>query len=185
MTREEERIIVEHIIQGDEKVLFDLYRTYQKQLHSFIYKKVSDNALAEELSQDIFLQFIESLRDFRFESSLKTFLFTIARNKVIDYFRKKKLKKILFSALPAFVVEGLASVVMDDEIEKKQLQEKIDLTLESLPHDYQLVLRLKYIDNKSVKYIAQMLVKTFKSTESLIFRARKAFIEAYKSSDSV
>jgi RNA polymerase sigma-70 factor (ECF subfamily) len=183
MTREEEKHLVDGIIQGDEKKLFELYRTYKKQLYLFVNRKVSDSALAEDLAQEIFLQFIESLRDFRFQSSLKTFLFTIARNKVIDYFRKKKLKKILFSALPQFVVEGLASVVMDDDLEKKQLQEKIDRTFESLPHDYALVLRLKYIDNKSVKHIAEVLLKTFKSTESLIFRARKAFIEAYQSSE--
>ncbi|MCB0753430.1 MAG: RNA polymerase sigma factor, partial [Ignavibacteriae bacterium] len=109
----------------------------------------------------------------------KTFLFTIARNKSIDYIRKKKIKRILFSALPSFVVEGLASVVMEDELEKKEVQQKIESTLQKLPHEYQIILRLKYMENKSVDHIAETLVKTFKSTESLLFRARKAFIKVY------
>ena len=95
--------------------------------------------------------------------------------------RKKKIKRILFSALPHFVVEGLSSVMMDDELEKKQLQQNIEHTFHKLPRDYQLILRLKYIENRSVRYIAGRLVRTFKSTESLLFRARNAFKQIYKS----
>lgn len=176
--------LVEKIIARDEKAIFTLYTTYHKPLVNFINKKINNKQLAEELAQDIFLQCIESLRDFRFQCSLKTFLYTIARNKTIDYMRRKKIKRILFSALPAFVVEGLSSVVMDDELEKKELQQKIEKTFDELPHEYQIILRLKYMENRSVKHISEKLVKTFKSTESLLFRARKAFIKTYLSSPS-
>jgi RNA polymerase sigma-70 factor (ECF subfamily) len=176
-----EKELVQKIISRDEKSLFHLYKTYHKQLHNFIYKKLQDHQLAEEIAQDVFLEFIESLRDFRYQCSLKTFLFTIARNKSIDYMRKKKIKKILFSALPSFVVEGLSAVLPDDTLEKKVVEEKIEDTLHTLPREYQLILRLKYIENKSVEYIAENLVKTFKSTESLLFRARRAFIKVYRS----
>jgi RNA polymerase sigma-70 factor (ECF subfamily) len=181
MIHENEKQLVAAITRGDEKSLLEIYNAHHKALFQFVYHKVGDKQLAEELTNDIFLQFIESLRDFRFQASLKTFLFTIARNKIIDYFRKKKIKKILFSALPSFVVDGLASVVMEDELDQKELSEKIDMTLESLPHEYQVVLRLKYMEQKSVHHIAEVLVKTFKSTESLLYRARRAFMEAYQS----
>ncbi len=176
-----EQVLVEKIISRDEKSLFSLYKIYHKPLHNFVYGKLKDHPLAEELAHDIFLEFIESLRDFRFQCSLKTFLYTIARNKVIDHIRKKKIKKILFSALPAFVVEGLSAVLPDDTLEKKVVEQKIEDTLHTLPREYQLILRLKYIENKSVAYIAENLVKTFKSTESLLFRARRAFIKVYRS----
>lgn len=179
MNKETDAIIVEKLIAHDEKALFSLYKQYRTPLYNFIFNKLRDKQVAEELTQDIFIDFIESLRDFRFQSSLKTFLYTIARNKAIDYMRRKKIKRILFSALPAFIVEGLASVVMDDEIEKKELQQKIESTLQQLPHEYEIILRLKYMENKSVGHISGKLLKTFKSTESLLFRARKAFIKAY------
>lgn len=179
MSKETEAKLVEKLISHDEKALFSFYKIYKTSLYNFIYKKLGDKQVSEELIQDVFLEFIESLRDFRYQCSVKTFLFTIARNKTIDYMRKKKIKRILFSALPSFVVESLASVVMDDELEKKEVQQKIESTLQKLPHEYQIILRLKYMENKSVDHIAEKLVKTFKSTESLLFRARKAFVKVY------
>lgn len=179
MNTETDVIIVEKLIARDEQALFSLYKKYHTPLVNFINKKLNDKHLAEELAQDIFINVIESLRDFRYQCSLKTFIYTIARNKVIDHIRRKKIKRILFSALPPFVVEGLATVVMDDEIEKKEIQQKIESTFKKLPHEYQIILRLKYMENKSVGNISEQLLKTFKSTESLLFRARKAFIKTY------
>lgn len=174
-----ERLIIDKLLSGDRKTLDSLYHAYSKHLYNFAYIRIPEKHVAEELAQDIFLQFLESARDFRFQSSIKTFLFTIARNKVIDYIRKKKVKKIFFSHMPSFVVEGLVSVV-DDSLERKDLQQRLEKTFNELPHDYQLVLRLKYIDEMPVTEIAEELSRTFKSTESLLFRARRAFIEIYQ-----
>ena len=174
--------LVHKLVEGDEKALYELYSTYKQALYNFIYKRLRDEALTEEILQDVFIQALESLRDFRFQSSVKTFIYTIARNKIIDYIRKKKIKKVIFSTLPAYVVEGLTQVDFNEEIEKKELQQKLERTFSELPHEYQVILRLKYIENKSVHFIAETLVKTFKSTESLLYRARRAFIKAYSTS---
>ena len=176
-----ERLLIEKLQQKDPQALHTLYKSYHSELCSFVTNRLSDPQIAEELTQDILIQFLESIRDFRFQCSVKTFLFTIARNKVIDHIRKKKVKKVLFSHLPSFIVDGLATVVMDEDLERHELTQKLEHTFNELPHDYQLVLRLKYIDNKSVKEISEVLVRSFKSTESLLFRARKAFIEIYSS----
>lgn len=178
----EDRKIVEHIVNRDERAFLLFYKTHYKSLHHFVSKQIYDQAVAEELTHDIFMGFLESLRDFRFQSSLKTFLFSIARNKVIDTIRKKKIKKLLFSALPSYFVEGLVKVFIDDELEKKELIDKMKKTFESLPHDYEVVLRLKYIEEKPVKDISEDLALSFKATESLLFRARKAFVKAFNSS---
>jgi len=180
MKRDIDYPLIHKIIDRNERGLYELFQKYHSPVYNFVYKQLKDRAVADELTQDIFVSIIESLRDFRFQCSLKTFIFTIARNKIIDHFRKKKIKRILFSALPHFVVEGLNAVMMDDDLEKKQLQEDIENTFHKLPRDYQLILRLKYIENRSVRYIATRLLRTFKSTESLLFRARNAFKQIYK-----
>jgi RNA polymerase sigma-70 factor (ECF subfamily) len=150
-------------------------------VHGYVAKRISQPAIAEEITQEIFISFLERLRDFRFQSSVKTFIYAIARNKVVDYYRKKKIKSILFSRLPTFVVERLSPVFMEDEIDKQELQQKLSNTFAKLPHDYELVLRLKYIEEQSVKDIAAQLTKTRKSTESLIYRARHAFMQVFSS----
>ncbi|MFN4212969.1 MAG: RNA polymerase sigma factor [Microgenomates group bacterium] len=177
----QDKDLLEKLIKKDEKALFKFYRKFNLAIFNFLYRQLNDKHLAEEVTQDVFLDFIESLRDFRGQCSLKTFLFTIARNKVIDIIRKKKIKKILFSALSPYVVEGLKTIFLDEEIEKKELAAKIKKVFKKLPNDYQLVLRLKYVEGEKVKSIAHKLSLGFKATESLIFRARKAFIKVFQS----
>lgn len=175
----EEKKLVEAIIQKDDKALRMLYFRYKKPIFQYVTRRINDRYLAEEITQDVFLDFIEALRDFRFQSSIKTFIYTLAKNKIVDTFRKKKIKKILFSAMPAYIVEGLKTIFIDDEIEQKELANKIKKTMDKLPNDYEFVLRLKYVEGEKVKKIAQRLSLGFKATESLIFRARKAFVAVF------
>ncbi len=180
-TKFEEKKIIERIIAKDETALLELYRKYHDTINRFVYSQLKDKHLAEEITQDVFLDFIEALRDFHFQCSIKTFIFTITRNKVIDIIRKKKIKKILFSSLPTYVTENLTAVVFDDHLEKKELADKLKTVLDTLPNDYQVVLRLKYMEGERVKTIADKLSLGFKATESLIFRARKMFVKVFRS----
>lgn len=176
---QEEKELLEKIIKRDERALFYIYRKYQPLIFNFVKSQISNYQTAEELTQDIFIDFIEALRDFRFQSSLKTFLFSIARHKIVDQIRKRKIKNILFSKLPSYIVESLKVVFIDEEIDKKELKEKISKVLDYLPNDYRVILRLKYIDGVKIKEIADKLKMNFKATESLLFRARKSFIKVF------
>jgi len=178
---QEEKKIVEKIINKDTTIFLRFYKKNYSLVFNFIKANINDQLKAEELTQDVFFDFIEALRDFRFQSSLKTFLLTIAKNKVIDEIRKKKIKKILFSHLPNFLVESLKVVFIDEELEKKELRKKINSVFKKLPKDYRLILRLKYIENKKITDIAKKFKMKFKATESLLFRARKAFIRIFNS----
>lgn len=174
-----EQYIVERIINKDEAVFLSFVKEHEKALFNYINRQLKDKELSEEIMQDAFVDFLEALRSFTFKSSLKTFLFSIAKYKVIDVIRKKKVKKVIFSALPQHIVEGLSPVFMDDHLEKKELAQKIRTVFDELPHDYQVILRLKYLDGVRVKEIAGKLSLTFKATESLLFRARKAFVKLF------
>jgi len=171
---------VQKIIAGDEKTLFIFYKTHHVSLCNFIYKKIGNRDVAEELTQDAFMDFIEGLRNFRGTSSIKTYLYSIARFKAIDYIKRKKVRNIFFSSLPAQLVENIMAVFIDDDIERMEVAEKIKKVICGLPNDYQLVLRLKYMDGKKVRDISKVLALSFKATESLLFRARRAFIKTFQ-----
>jgi RNA polymerase sigma factor, sigma-70 family len=176
---QEDKEIVEKIVNKDSSAFFYFYKRNYSLVFNFIKRKINDKGKVEELTQDVFFDFIEALRDFHFQSSLTTFLLTIAKNKVIDEIRKKKIKKILFSHLPNFLIESLKVVFIEDDLDRKELRKKIEEVFKKLPKDYRLVLRLKYIENKKLVYIAKRLKMKFKATESLLFRARKAFINIF------
>lgn len=179
MLTDKEKKIIEGIFKKNEKTIFLFYHQHRKKLLNFIIRQVNNKQDAEEILQDSFLSFLEALRDFRGQSSLKTFLFSITKKKIIDHIRKNRIKKILFSTLPESLVNGFKTVLIDDDLEKKELRQKIKKVFKKLPNDYQVVLRLKYIEGVRVKKIAKKLSMSFKATESLIFRARKAFIKIF------
>lgn len=174
-----EKELVSRILKRDEQAFIGFVKEHERSLFAYVFRQIRDPELAEEIVQDVFIDFLESLRNFQYQSKLKTFLFSIAKYKVIDVMRKKKIKKIIFSALPEHVVEGLSPVLLDDQLERKELAGKIQNVINELPHDYQVILRLKYIDGERVKNIASRLSLTFKATESLLFRARRAFTKLF------
>lgn len=178
MLSKTDRKLLWGIMSRNESSLRKFYLIHKDNLLSFLRRDLEDQD-AEEVLQDSFIACIESLRNFREQCSLKTFLYSIAKKKSIDKMRKKKMKKILFSYLPAHVVESLAIVFLKDDLDKKFLDKKIETVLNKLPNDYARILRLKYKEGYKVAEIAKRLKLTFKATESLLFRARREFVRIY------
>lgn len=175
----EERTIVAQILHGDEKSLRFFYHHFQPRLLKYIKNKVGDKNDVEEILQDVFLAAIEALRDFSFKSSLFTFICSIANHKIIDYYRRKKIKAVLFSRIPD--VEPLVATFFgpEDELDEQLLKQKIKETFAKITPKYSQILKLKYVYGYSVEEIAERLSISFKSAESQLFRARKAFAIAY------
>ena len=159
-----------------EKLLSDDYR---KRLSGFVAGKVGDNKDVEEIVQDTLLAAYDSLPTFKGDSALFTWMCAIARHEIIDFYRKKKIKKIVFSKLP--FLENLVSKALGPELAYQELEKKKQIlgTLKSLGEGYSQVLRLKYIDGLSMKEIAGKLDITVKAVESRLTRARWAFQKVY------
>ena len=174
-----ERELVEGILGGNEKSLRLYYQTFTPKIFTYIKNRTETREDAEEIFQDTLLSSIDALRGFSYKSKLSTFLFSIARNKVIDYYRRKKIKKILFSQSPQ--IESLIVTLLGPEeiLINKQKGINIDRVFSSLPASYRKVIKLKYIDGKSIIEITKELKVSFKSAESMLFRARKAFAKAW------
>ncbi|MBI4062641.1 RNA polymerase sigma factor [Candidatus Gottesmanbacteria bacterium] len=177
----EDSELLDKILARDRKALSVFYRTYAPKLRRFIAAKINDVRDGEEVLQDTLFGFLEAIRDFQGKSNLQTFLFSIASHKVIDFYRRKKIKHVVFSKMPQ--LEALISPLMspEEELDAVLLQEKVKSVIGRLMPNYQRVLVLKYFDHMSVEEIAQRLSITFKSAESQLFRARRAFVELFLS----
>lgn len=175
----DERQIVDKILSGDEKTLRYFYRHFQPSLLSYIKNKIADISDAEEIMQDTFLAAIEGLRDFSFKCQVFTYLCSIANHKIVDFYRKKKIKNIFFSHLSEF--EPLVSTLLgpEEKLDEELLRQKIKQTFERLTPRYRQLLWLKYVYGFSVAEIAYKLSISFKSAESQLFRARRAFAVAF------
>ncbi len=158
----------------------DFYEKYHKRIRSFVSKRVDDEGVVEELTNDIMLAGINSRVNFSGRSSEFSWLCSIAKHKIIDYYRKKKLKTVLFSVSPIF--EEIADKALTPERDslKNELKEEIKETLRDLGEGYGKIIRLKYIEGFGVKEIAGKLKMSVKAVESRLFRARMKFRKKWK-----
>lgn len=173
--------LITRLFAHDKHAAASFYRQYAPQLRRYIATRVNALEDAEEILQDTLYSFLEGLRDFRESCSIRTYLFSICQHKVVDYYRRKKLKNILFSQMPN--LESLVSPLMgpEEELDASLVREKIRAVFARLLPIHRQVLVLKYLDQISVEDIAGKLSISFKSAESRLFRARRAFVELFLS----
>lgn len=174
-------ILIQKILKRDRRALATFYRAYQPKLLRFIAGKVNDHRDCDEILQDTLFAFLEAIRDFHGKSNLQTFLFAICQHKIIDFYRRKRIRHLMFSQAPQ--LETLVSPLFnpEEELDVTMLKEKIARVFAGLLPRYRQILRLKYLEGWSVADIARKLAITFKSAESQLFRARRAFVELFLS----
>ena len=155
----------------------------RQKLLKFVATKVSDPADAEDIVQEALIAIFTSLPLFKGKSAFLTWAYAIAKHEIADFYRKKKIKQIVFSRLP--FLEGLVSQALGPELAYQELESKrkIVACLKRLSEGYSRVLRLKYIDGLTMRQIAEELSLTVKAVESRLTRARLAFQKVYADSE--
>lgn len=177
----DDSMLVRDYISGDEKALEILIKKHNQRITSFIYSKVMDRDVAEDIFQDTFIKVIKTLKkgNYSEEGKFLPWVMRIAHNLIIDYFRKNK-------RLPKF--EGsddfnIFSVISDDKLnaEKQIIKEQIDsdleLLIEELPDDQKEVLVMRIYRDMSFKEISE---NTGVSINTALGRMRYALINLRK-----
>src|SRR3989344_3280001 len=171
--------LAEKILKGDEQAVVRFYKTYSSQLLKYLQKRVPHEE-ASEILNDVFLEAIDGMVMLKKDTNLKSWLYKIAYNKTIDYYRKTKVKSILMSQIPFLEIVDSEVHQPEFQMEKKELRERIEKALKSISEKYRRILTLHYEYQLSVKEIALVFQMTIKATESLLFRAIQSFIKAYE-----
>ena len=157
----------------------DCYKKYYFGLKKFIFQKVDDEGVVEELVDDVMLAVMNSEKNYLQKCSEFSWVCSIAKHKIIDYYRKKKIKTILFSVNPIFEEIADKALTPERDVLKNELKDEIKKTLSELKKGYKNLLRLKYIEGKKVTEIAQETKLTVKAVESRLIRAKRQFREAW------
>lgn len=171
----QEKELISKLLQNDQRAVQYFYRLYQQRLLRFVMNKIQDEQDGEEITHDILIDALDSLPFFKGDSSLFSWLCGIARHNIADFYRRQKIKSIVFSVFP--FLKKLTDEALSPEfaLEKEELQNKFYATLQGLPEGFSQILRLKYIDGLTLAEIAEKLDITYKAAESKLFRARLAF----------
>jgi RNA polymerase sigma-70 factor (ECF subfamily) len=165
-----------------EQKFISVYRAYIDEIYQYVYLRTGLNhALAEDISQEIFLDVYKGLSGFKGLCSERTWVYKIAKNKLNDFYRRQYSQKIELIEIDSQFAEELddPSQNIQEAVIKTFEREKVRDCLNGLLEQYKLVLFLKYMDEKSVKDIAHIVGKSPKAVESILQRAKTAFIKSY------
>lgn len=153
----------------------ELVKKYQKSIAGFVRQKIGDEGVVEELTQDILMAAYKAMPNFSGKCDEFSFICGIAKHKITDYYRKKKIKTILFSVDPIFEEIATEALTPERDVLKEELKSEITKTMKELRADYEKILRLKYVEDLRSSQIAEMMKLSVKAVESRIIRAKKQF----------
>lgn len=174
-------VLVRNYIEGDEHALSTLVYRHKQKIYSFIYSKVLDRDVTEDIFQDTFIKVIRTLKlgKYNEEGKFLPWVMRIAHNLVIDYFRKN-------NRMPKFDNSGefsIFSVLGDSTLnaEKRMIKDQVDSDvrrlIDELPEDQRDVLVMRMYNDMSFKEISE---RTGVSINTALGRMRYALINLRK-----
>jgi RNA polymerase sigma-70 factor (ECF subfamily) len=165
---------------GDVQTFDALYTRYGQAIFGYIYRSVDDPALAEELTQDVFLKAFLHLRRTAPGTIFKAWIYRIATTTCIDAHRAAVRRPVMVRDEEALarVADGAAGDPEQQQIQREQRRE-VRRTLEALPAHYRQALILRQLQGLSYAEIGEALGISGEAVTSLIHRARQAFRAAY------
>lgn len=174
-------LLVKEYVAGNENALASLIKKHQSKIYGFIYSKIQDRDVCDDVFQDTFIKVIKTLKSnsYNEEGKFLPWVMRISHNLVIDHFRKNK-KMPMFRETEEF---SIFSVLTDEElsIENKLINTQVNIDLnkiiEELPDDQKEVLMMRYFQDLSFKEISE---ETGVSINTALGRMRYAIINMRK-----
>lgn len=154
----------------------NIYENYYKAIYSYINKTVNNTTLAEDLTQETFIKVLGGLKDFDEDKKLAPWIFRIAYNTCIDYFRWNKQTFELIDDIICYDKEANSP---ENIILNKEIQNVIKGILLKMSQKYRAAIVLRDFNNLTYKEVASALRLNEASAKTLIHRGRKQFQKAY------
>ncbi len=178
-------ILISNYQKGDENALAELIRRNQKDLYSFIFYKLMDEELANDIFQDTFMKIIVSLKEGRYNDDGKFILWAkrIAHNLIIDHYRLKnkhiKISETTYENEEFSIFDLIRETEenIEDRLITKQIYDDLLKMVVFLPENQQEVIKLRFFDGLSFKEIAE---QTNTSINTTLGRVRYALINMRK-----
>jgi len=166
--------LVKKLKQGDSLAVECWFDNFKSDLMKIALAKTPTAKDADDLVQETFINALKNIHSFNENSSLKTWMISILRHEIADFYRKKYAKK------------AIQTIPLGDHLLKYQVQDsslvadKVKCVLGKMLNKRKNLLLLKYVDGYSIKEIAKKLGRSFKSVEAELYRARESFKKSFK-----
>ncbi len=173
--------LIHNILSGDDSSFSDLVQKYQKSVHALAWRQIGDFQIAEEITQDTFLQAYKKLATLKNPNQFAGWLYVIARNLCTDWHRRKKPTMKSLEATKTKTLEKTAyERYLAEEREKAAAEHRRELVknlLEKLPESERTVVTLHYLGEMTSEAISKFLGVSVNTIKSRLRRARKRLQE--------
>ena len=174
-------VLVKNYISGDESALASLIERHQSKIYGFIYSKINDRDLSDDIFQDTFIKVIKTLKSqsYNEEGKFLPWVMRIAHNLVVDHFRKSK--KMPFQratdeySIFNYMTDNCLNI--EGQIISEQVESDLAKLLDELPADQKEVLVMRMYQDLSFKEIADL---TGVSINTALGRMRYALLNLRK-----
>lgn len=140
---DDDRQLVERFTGGDDTALEELVVRYQRQLYGYIYRMTQNTEDAKDLTQKVFINIMSGIRDFRKESSFKTWAYRIATNVCLNHIRQRREEVEVEEPL-ASGQAGVLSVMIE-----RQQRQRVREAVRNLPERQRTALVLRAYEGLS------------------------------------
>lgn len=167
--------------EGDCEAFDEIVAHYKDGIYNYIWRMISNRDDVEDLTQEVFVRAYSSIKKFRSEANLRTWLYKIASNLCIDKYRRSGLEKRLFTSMEKDSDDGevcttadLPDDTYDPQLlyERREIQQEVHKALAKLPEKLRAAILLCDLEGLSYEEIAEALNCPMGTVKSRIFKAR-------------
>jgi RNA polymerase sigma-70 factor (ECF subfamily) len=160
--------------RGDERAFAQILRAYETPIFNYVYRVVGDRALAEDLTQEVFLRVFQALPRFSLRCKFTTWLFQVTKNRVLDELRARERRPHAVLAIE----DAPRLEIVDPPVERLETIEAVWRAVRELNPDLKMALLLRDIAGMPYNEIADSLEITLATVKWRIFKAREEVQQA-------
>ena len=174
----DERILVERLKQGDEAAFKQIVESWQNMVYNTALGILQNAQEAEDVAQEVFVQVFESIKDFKSEAKLSTWLYRITVSKALDNLRRKKRKKRFAYIQSLFGADNKTEIEKPDfnhpgvTLDNKERAAVLFKAINQLPENQKIAFSLHKLEGLSYQEISEVMKTSVSSIESLMHRAK-------------
>ena len=173
--------LIRRILSGDDEAFTALVGKYQKSVHALAWRKIGDFHIAEEITQDTFLQAYKKLSTLRNPNQCAGWLYVIANNLCKRWIQKKKLSTQSLEGTPMVEIENSSyKRYVSEQRETDTTEHRHEIVkrlLQRLPESERTVITLHYLGEMTAKEIGRFLGVSVNTINSRLRRAKKRLQE--------
>jgi RNA polymerase sigma-70 factor (ECF subfamily) len=155
--------------RGDERAFSLIVRAYEVPVFNYVMRLVGDRALAEDLTQEVFIRVFQGLPKFSLRSKFTTWLFQVTKNRVLDELRASERRPRALVAID----DAPPLEVVDAPVEQLETIQALWSAVDELNTDLKMALLLRDVVGLSYNEIADSLDTTLATVKWRIFKARE------------